>query len=159
MDHQHSHQPSARTAAGHARRWLAVGSLGFFVACLPAAASGSSYMTIGLPDKEKAVTAIGVAPEKETIELNLGGLRTGEAQLPGGSTTLRERMEMRARLREKRQMAVTMATREPVSTDNGDQQSLPVSADGGTQFDLPPKASEKRVDDGYEQIEMQELGM
>ena len=120
MANQQFDEVAATGASGFARL-IAVAALGFFVACVPASASG--YMTLGLPDKDKAVTAIGQAPKKETIELKLGDIRTREAQLPGGSTTLRERMAMRAKLREKRQLAVTMATRKPSVNFEGDNQA------------------------------------
>jgi len=144
MAYEHSEERAPHTLA----RWGAVGALGFVVACLPAAAHSSGYTTLALPKKSAAISNIGAAPDKETIDLKLGDIRTREAQLPGGSTTLRERMAMRAKLREKRQMAVTMATRDSEPTFNGDDNAevRPVNADGGSDIDLPPPPPEGKVD-------------
>ncbi|EFL88130.1 hypothetical protein [Ahrensia sp. R2A130] len=135
-------------------RWAAVGALGFFVACMPAAAQASGYTTLALPEKQGSISNIGAAPDKESIDLKLGDIRTREAQLPGGSTTLRERMAMRAKLREKRQMAVTMATREAEPAE-GEDQAKPVSANGGSDIDLPPPPKQAPVDEfGMSDINM-----
>lgn len=155
MGNEKLDQNTATGAPSALARWVAVGALGFFVACMPAAAEGSGYTTLALPEKGSSVSHIGTAPEKESIDLKLGEIRTREAQLPGGSTTLSERMAMRAKLREKRQMAVTMATRETEPPVEGEEQARPANANGGSEIDLPPPPKQDPVDEfGMSDINM-----
>ena len=74
-------------------------------------ALASSLITLGGAKADKTISTIGTAPVKKIKPLNLGKLRTREAQLPGGLLTLADRMKLRAKRARTRQKAVTFASR------------------------------------------------
>lgn len=74
-------------------------------------ASASNLLELGGAKKEETILAIGSAPVKKIKPLDLGELRTGDAQLPGGLLSRSERMSLRARLALKRQEEVSRASR------------------------------------------------
>ena len=82
-------------------------------ASAPAHATG--LVELGSKPAKKTIVPIGRAPEKKSISLDLGSLRTREAQLPPPPLTRRERMMLRAERAMSRQQAVTNARRQRVS--------------------------------------------
>ena len=83
------------------------------LASAPAPASG--LLELGSKPSKDTIVPIGRAPEKKSITLDLGSLRTREAQLPPAPLTRGERMMLRAKRAMSRQQAVSNARRHRVS--------------------------------------------
>ena len=88
-------------------------ALALMCSSVPAHASG--LLELGSKPAKQTIVPIGKAPEKQSISLNLGSLRTREAQLPPAPLTRSERMMLRAKRAMSRQRAVTNARRQRVS--------------------------------------------
>jgi len=93
----------------------------------------SSLLELGKSSSKKTIVSIGSVPEKKAIPLNLGLLRTDEAQLPPPPLTRQERMMLRAKRAVSRQTAVTNARRQRVAQrqDEYDEtEEFPVDGNG-----------------------------
>ena len=82
-------------------------------ASVPVQASG--LLELGSKPAKETIVPIGKTPEKRSISLDLGSLRTREAQLPPAPLTRSERMMLRAKRAMSRQQAVTDARRQRIS--------------------------------------------
>ena len=103
---------------------------------LPATANEAGMLELGKRPEKETILSIGSTAPKRKIELDLGALRTEEANLPPAPLTRSERMALRARLAVSRQNAVSNARRRhPVnrassSRDDFDQDTFAVDAAG-----------------------------
>lgn len=78
-------------------------------------AQAAGIQELGAPTSKTTLLSLGTAPEKKNIVLNLGELRTGEAELPPGPLSLADRARLRARLAAERQSRINVAARRPSS--------------------------------------------
>lgn len=72
----------------------------------------SNILELGKSTRDNSIVTLGTAPPKKITQLDLGGLRTREAQLPAAPLTRSQRMTVRAKLAIRRQEAVRNAVRE-----------------------------------------------
>lgn len=72
---------------------------------------GSNFVKLDRNGTQKLQT-IGRVPPKRKKELNLGPLRTADAELPGGVRSFEERMKMRVQRALERKSAVSNALRD-----------------------------------------------
>ena len=91
-------------------RWAAL--MGFMLATLcQTVAAASGMLELGVKKQSETILTIGTAPPKKKIELDLGSLRTRDAQLPPAPLTRTERMALRAKRAVARQRQVSNARR------------------------------------------------
>lgn len=83
-----------------------------------AVAETSTILMLGNTTDNESILSIGSAPIKKKKELELGILRTREAELPGGLLTLADRMKLRAKRGLARQRAVGNARRKQPPVQN-----------------------------------------
>ena len=99
-------------------------------------ATANGVLELGTKSPDQTIVAIGSVPEKKKIQLELGGLRTREAQLPPAPLTRNERMALRAKRAVDRQRQVSNARRHrppppPPSGDLYDEsEGFPVDGNG-----------------------------
>ena len=86
-------------------------STGLILTANIASGNAASFLELGQQTPKDTILSIGTTPEPKTISLNLGSLRTGEAQLPPPPLTRAERMALRARMGVTRQQDVSNARR------------------------------------------------
>lgn len=84
---------------------------GFLLGALPASAEQAGLLELGTKSTKDTIVPIGSVPAKKIIPLNLGSLRTDEAQLPPAPLTRSQRMALRAKRAVSRQRAVGDARR------------------------------------------------
>ncbi len=77
----------------------------------PGPVHASGLLELGNNPSKDTILAIGSAPAKKIIPLNLGTLRTEEAKLPPAPLTRSQRMALRAKKAASRQHQVTNARR------------------------------------------------
>ena len=82
---------------------------------LPASAQQAGMLELGTKKTKDTIVPIGTVPQKKTIPLKLGALRTEEAQLPPAPLTRSQRMALRAKRAMSRQRAVSNANRQRVA--------------------------------------------
>lgn len=82
---------------------------------LPVSAQQSGMLELGAKKPKDTIVPIGTVPPKKIIPLNLGALRTEEAQLPPAPLTRTQRMALRAKRAMSRQRAVSNASRQPLA--------------------------------------------
>lgn len=104
--------------------------------CQPIAAAASGMLELGVKKQTETILTIGTAPPKKKIELDLGNLRTREAQLPPAPLTRTERMALRAKRAVARQRQVSNARRhrrenKPATPEAYDEsEGFPVDGNG-----------------------------
>ena len=107
---------------------------------LPASAQQNGLLELGSKKSKNTIVPIGTVPPKKTIPLNLGALRTEEAQLPPAPLTRSQRMALRAKRAMSRQRAVSNANRQrvaerhrrppPKEADYDFDEEIPLGSDG-----------------------------
>ncbi|MEP0941649.1 MAG: hypothetical protein ABJH63_16665 [Rhizobiaceae bacterium] len=84
---------------------------GLLLCTLPASAEQTGLLELGTKSTKDTIVPIGSVPAKKIIPLELGSLRTEEAQLPPAPLTRSQRMALRAKRAVSRQRAVGEARR------------------------------------------------
>ena len=87
-------------------------STGLILTVTGASGNDSSFLELGQKPIKETIQSIGTTPEQKIISLELGSIRTGEAQLPPPLLTRADRMALRARLGVSRQKDVSNARRQ-----------------------------------------------
>jgi hypothetical protein len=88
---------------------------GLILATLPVSAQETGLLELGVTPPKDTIVPIGSVPPKKVIALDLGALRTDEAQLPAAPLTRSQRMALRAKKAMSRQRAVSNASRQRVA--------------------------------------------
>ncbi len=94
------------------RLLLTVGWLLVTLATMSVPASATTILELSKKPGSKTILNIGTAPPEKKTPLNLGALRTREAQLPAAPLSRSQRMTLRAKMAVDRQRAVQHARRE-----------------------------------------------
>lgn len=107
---------------------------------LPASAQQTGLLELGAKKSKDTIVPIGTVPPKKVIPLDLGALRTEEAQLPPAPLTRSQRMALRAKRAMSRQRAVSTASRQrvaerhqqppPKEPDYDFDEEVPLGSDG-----------------------------
>jgi hypothetical protein len=110
---------------------------GLILTVSAATSSAANFLELGQRPSKETILSIGRVPVKKNISLDLGGIRTGEAQLPPAPLSRSERMALRSRMAVSRQRDVSNARRQRVAQKQTpfDEDEFPVDENGEAIFE------------------------